>query len=110
MREPRDGLRLDREPAVLAAVVVLGTIAIVLRRTSASNLPGLHDGLAQLAALAPGRRADVAPALAGAFGTTFWIAAGLIAATLIPGPPLPSPQQRSHGAQAAARMGSEAAR
>jgi hypothetical protein len=82
----------------LAAVVVLGTIAIVLRRSIASNLPGLHDGLAQLAALA------------GAFGTTFWIAAGLIAATPIPALPLSSPRQRSHCAQAAAAMESEAAR
>ena len=63
--------------------------AIVLQRTIAGSLPGLHGGIQRLALLAPDRRAEVAPALAGAFGTTFWIAAGLIAATLLPALLLP---------------------
>jgi EmrB/QacA subfamily drug resistance transporter len=69
----------------------LGTaaFAIVLQRTIAGNLAGLHGGIEQLADLPPARRADVAPSLAKAFGTTFWIAAGLIAATLLPALLLP---------------------
>ncbi len=84
--------------------------AIVLQRAIAGNLPGVHDGTQQLAALPPARHTDVAPALADAFGTTFWIAAGLIAATLLPALLLPRRRERDELAHATPISKVEAAR
>lgn len=81
--------------------------AIVLQHAIASNLPGLHGGLEQLAMLAPEHRADIASSLADAFGTTFMLATVLIAATLIPALLLPRPprRDRSRPVVAAAETG-----
>jgi hypothetical protein len=57
--------------------------------------------------LSPEQRTNAAPALADAFGTAFWVAVGLIAATLVPALLLPRPHAGGEpaGATAAAETG-----
>jgi len=62
-------------------------LAVVLQRSIATEAPGL--GRSALGQLPPGTRAQVVPALERAFGHTFWVAAALIACTLIPAMWLP---------------------
>ena len=65
----------------------LGTalLAVVLQRAIRAELPGFHGGIGQAAALA----AHAKPALAHAFGTTFWVAFALSAVALVPAMLLP---------------------
>jgi EmrB/QacA subfamily drug resistance transporter len=69
----------------------LGTalLAVVLQRSIQSRLPGFHGGIAQAAALAPRAK----PAVAAAFGTTFWVAFALSAAAIVPALLLPRPRR-----------------
>lgn len=71
----------------------LGTalLAVVLQRSIAANLPGFHGGLTLASALATIDPVRTTPALAHAFGTTFWVAFGLAALALIPALLLPTP-------------------
>jgi EmrB/QacA subfamily drug resistance transporter len=80
-------------PAATSAINVvqrvaasLGTalLAVILQRTIAANLSGFHGGISQAAALARHDPANAAPAIADAFGTTFWVAFALTAAALVP--------------------------
>jgi hypothetical protein len=56
----------------------------VLQRSIATNLPGAHGGIGAIAASSPAGRPHETAALADAFGTTFWVAAALVAAALVP--------------------------
>jgi hypothetical protein len=96
------GLAHSEMPGATSAINVvqrvagsLGTalLAVVLQRALAGELPGLHGGIGQAAALAAGRP-DAAPRIAHAFGTTFWVAFALTAAALVPALLLPG---RAHG-------------
>jgi EmrB/QacA subfamily drug resistance transporter len=73
----------------VAGSIGTALLAVVLQRQIASELPGLDGGIGAIAALSgPGRAlADAAPA--NAFGTTFVVAFGLVAAALIPALLLP---------------------
>ncbi len=96
--------------AIQRVAGALGTalMAIVLQRTIAANLPG-HDGRIQgLAALSQHQRAHAAPALAAAFGTSFWVAVGLMALAMVPALLLPRLQRR-HEASAGAAVERRAA-
>jgi EmrB/QacA subfamily drug resistance transporter len=64
----------------------LGTalLAVVLQRTIESNLAGFHGGIGQAAARAAHDPLRAAPAIADAFGTTFWVAVALTVAAFIP--------------------------
>jgi len=96
--------------AIQRVAGALGTalMAIVLQRTIAANLPG-HDGSIQgLAALSQHQRAHAAPALAAAFGTSFWVAVGLMALAMVPALLLPRLQRR-HEASAGAAVERRAA-
>ncbi len=73
----------------IAGSVGTALLAVVLQRTIASNLPGLGGGLAGLARLPEQERSRVAPALADAFGTTFWVAFALVSAALVSAALLP---------------------
>jgi MFS family permease len=73
----------------IAASVGTALLAVVLQRSIATKLPGLHGGVGALAALSREGRAQAAPVLADAFGTTFWVAFGLVAAALVPALLLP---------------------
>ncbi len=48
-----------------------------------ADLPSLHGGVEAMAGLSPAERAQAAPALADAFGFTFWVAVTLIALALL---------------------------
>jgi len=86
----------------------VGTVllAIVLQRSISANPAGLDGGIGALAGLPPGARAQAAPALAEAFGTTFWVALALVALALAPALLLPRLRPRS---EQAAPPASEAA-
>jgi EmrB/QacA subfamily drug resistance transporter len=73
----------------IAGSVGTALLAVVLQRSISGNLPGFHGGVGALAGLPPQARAQVAPALAGAFGATFWVALALVAAALVPALLLP---------------------
>ena len=73
----------------IAGSVGTALLAVVLQRSIASSLPGIHGGIGALAALSHAGRAQAAPALADAFGTAFWVALGLVAAALVPALSLP---------------------
>jgi EmrB/QacA subfamily drug resistance transporter len=80
----------------IAGAIGTALLAVVLQRTIAANLPHLHGGIQALSTFAPEQRAKDAPALADAFGTTFWVAVGLIAATFVPAVLLPRPQRQRY--------------
>jgi EmrB/QacA subfamily drug resistance transporter len=69
----------------------LGTalLAVVLQRSIAAQLSGFHGGLTQASALAAIDPTRTTPALAHAFGLTFWVAFGLAAIALVPALLLP---------------------
>jgi EmrB/QacA subfamily drug resistance transporter len=77
----------------IAASVGTALLAIVLQRRIAAELPTLHDGLAGLDRLPQQARSQAAPALASAFGTTFWVAFALLAAALVPALVLPAARE-----------------
>jgi hypothetical protein len=80
----------------IAGSVGTTLLAVVLQRSLAANVPGVDGGLG---ALAQGGRTNAAPALAAAFGTTFWVAFGLVAAALVPALLLPRLRPRHAGQQ-----------
>ncbi len=73
----------------LAGAIGTALLAIVLQRAIAANVPTLDGGIQGMATLSPQQRAHVTPAIADAFGTTFWVAVVLIAAALVPALLLP---------------------
>jgi EmrB/QacA subfamily drug resistance transporter len=73
----------------MAGGVGTALLAVVLQRSVIAGRPDLDGGLQALASLSQRQRAEAAPALADAFGTTFWVAVGLIAAALVPALLLP---------------------
>jgi EmrB/QacA subfamily drug resistance transporter len=83
----------------IAGSVGTALLAVVLQRAIATKVPGLDGGMGALAALSPEGRSQAAPALADAFGTTFWVAFGLVAGALLPA--LLLPRIRARRAEAA---------
>jgi EmrB/QacA subfamily drug resistance transporter len=75
----------------IAGATGTALFAIILQHAIAARLPGIHGSIHAIAALSQQQRATAAPALAGAFGATFWVAVGLIAAALLPALLLPRP-------------------
>jgi EmrB/QacA subfamily drug resistance transporter len=73
----------------VAASLGTALLAVVLQRTIASNLSGFHGGISQAAALAHHDPEHAAPAIADAFGSTFWVAFALTAIALVPALMLP---------------------
>jgi EmrB/QacA subfamily drug resistance transporter len=69
----------------------LGTalLAVVLQRSINSHLGRFHGGIGQAAALVRREPSQAAPAIAHAFGATFWVACALAALALIPALMLP---------------------
>jgi EmrB/QacA subfamily drug resistance transporter len=100
------------EPAAIpAATSVISTIqrvagslgtallAVTLQRATTAAVPGFHGGIAQAAALAASSPAHTLPALARAFGTTFWAALALTALSLAPALLLPARRTRQEHAK-----------
>jgi EmrB/QacA subfamily drug resistance transporter len=79
----------------IAGAIGTALMAIILQRAIAANVPGLHGGIQAMATLSQEQRAQAAPALADAFGTTFWVAVGLIGAALVPALLLPRLRHRN---------------
>ena len=79
----------------IAGAIGTALMAIILQRAIAANVPGLHGGIQAMAALSQEQRTQAAPALADAFGTTFWVAVGLIGAALVPALLLPRLRHRN---------------
>ena len=79
----------------IAGAIGTALLAIILQRTISANLPALHGGIQGMAGLSSTERAHAAPALADAFGTTFWVALGLTAAALLAALLLPRQQGRA---------------
>jgi MFS family permease len=77
----------------IAGSVGVALMAVVLQRAIKSELPGFDGGLSQAGALAA-RNAGAKPAIANAFGTTFWVALGLAAVALVPAALLPRGRAR----------------
>jgi EmrB/QacA subfamily drug resistance transporter len=71
----------------LGASIGTAVLAVVLQRAIAAEVPQL--GAAALGPLPPGTRAQVAPALADAFASTFWVAFALTVASVVPALLLP---------------------
>jgi len=78
----------------IAGAIGTALLAIVLQRAIADRVPDLHGGIAGLARLSAQQREAVAPQLADAFATTFWVAVGLIAAAVLPSLLLPRAHPR----------------
>src|SRR5262249_59329968 len=90
-------------PAIGAATATIGTIqriagslgtallAITLQHAIAANLPGFHGSIGGAAAVAAADPGRALPALAPAFGITFWVAFAPTLASLGPTPALPPP-------------------
>lgn len=83
----------------IAGAIGTVVLAIILQRTISANLPGLHGGIQAMARLSATERVHAAPALARAFGSTFWVALGLIATALLAALLLPSRQQADQAAE-----------
>jgi EmrB/QacA subfamily drug resistance transporter len=81
----------------IAGAIGTAVLAIVLQRAIAANLPALHGGIQAIAGVSQRPRTHATPALADAFGTTFWVAVGLTAVALVPALLLPParPQQQA---------------
>ena len=73
----------------IAASVGTALLAVVLQRAVVARLPAVDGGLGRLGALGPAARAQVAPALADAFSSTFAVALALLAVALVPALLLP---------------------
>ncbi len=67
----------------IAGAIGTAVLAVILQRTISANLPALHGGVQAIGGLSSTDRAHAAPALAAAFGSTFWVALGLIATALL---------------------------
>ena len=77
----------------LAGAIGTAIFAIVLQQRIDAELPRLDRGIESLSRLGIQTRAAAAPALADAFGATFWIAIALIAVALVPALLLPRPDR-----------------
>jgi len=93
------GLAREQTPGATSALNVIqrvsgavGTalLAVFLQRAIAARTPGQHGDLQRIATLAHEHPLHLAGTLADAFGATFWIAAGLTAAAIIPALLLPA--------------------
>jgi EmrB/QacA subfamily drug resistance transporter len=79
----------------IAGSVGTALLAVVLQRSIAANLPGTDGGIGAIAAQSEQGRAQSAPILAHAFGTTFWVAFALVAAALLPALLLPRLERKA---------------
>lgn len=81
----------------IAGAIGSALLAVVLQRQIVAQLPQFHGGIAQAGAAAEHDPLRVVPALAGAFGATFWVAFALTAVAIIPAVLIPS-KPREDGA------------
>jgi EmrB/QacA subfamily drug resistance transporter len=92
----------------IAGSVGSALLAVLLQRQIIAQLPGFHGGVAQAGAAAAHDPLQVAPALADAFGATFWVASALTAVAMIPALLMPA-KPREDGADPRTGAGEQAA-
>jgi EmrB/QacA subfamily drug resistance transporter len=73
----------------IAGSLGVALLAVVLQRAIAADLPGFHGGVAEATVLVASDPEQTRPALAHAFGTTFWVALALTSVALVPALLLP---------------------
>jgi hypothetical protein len=81
----------------IAGAIGTAMLAIILQRAITANLPGVHGGIEAISKAAGNRRST--SLLADAFGTTFWVAAAITVAALVPA--LLLPHSRGKGTEMA---------
>jgi EmrB/QacA subfamily drug resistance transporter len=91
----------------LAASIGTALLAVVLQRQIATRLPELDGGIRAIDRLSQQQRSEAADALAGAFGTTFWVALALLATALVPAVLLPRLRPARDGDTREAQRSSE---
>jgi EmrB/QacA subfamily drug resistance transporter len=89
----------------IAGAIGTALLAIVLQRAIAGNVADFHGGIQGIAAVS--QQPQATALVADAFGTTFWVAAGLIAVALVPALFLPSAQPAQDAEDEAAVGGEE---
>ena len=89
----------------IAGAIGTALLAIILQRAIGGSAPGFHGGIQGVGALA--RQPHAARLVADVFGTTFWVAVGLIAAGLVPAMLLPRARHGQQADQAAEASGAE---
>ncbi len=87
----------------IAGAIGTAVFAIILQHWITANLARHPGGIQAVSTLSQQARAHAAPALAAAFGTTFWTAVALIATALIPALLLPGSRRRESPADIAAQ-------
>jgi EmrB/QacA subfamily drug resistance transporter len=87
----------------MAGGVGTALLAVVLQRAIAAKLPDLHGGIAAIAELPSGQHAAALTAVSDAFGTSFWVAFGLMTAAVVPALMLPrrAPEEHTGGIDSA---------
>jgi EmrB/QacA subfamily drug resistance transporter len=88
----------------LAGAIGTALFAVVLQQQIDARIPGLEGGIEGLAGLTPQQRSEVAPALADAFGATFWIAIAFVGVALVPALLLPKPERLDETTTSVERM------
>jgi MFS family permease len=81
----------------IAGAVGSALLAVVLQRVIEAEVPHVHGGIGQAYAVARRDPLHVAPAIAHAFATTFWVPFALTAAALIPALLLPPKRPEERG-------------
>jgi MFS family permease len=89
----------------IAGAIGTSLLAIILQRAITANIPDFHGGIQGVGALS--RQPQAASLIADAFGATFWVAVGLIAAGLVPALLLPRIRPEQHPEQAPRPTGEE---
>jgi EmrB/QacA subfamily drug resistance transporter len=81
----------------IAGALGSALLAVVLQRAIDAEVPHIHGGVGQAYAVARRDPLHVAPAIAHAFATTFWVPFALTAAALIPALLLPRKRSEERG-------------
>ncbi|MBO0771514.1 MAG: DHA2 family efflux MFS transporter permease subunit [Actinobacteria bacterium] len=81
----------------IAGAIGTALFAIILQRAITGSMAGRPGGATAIASLSRQQQAHAATELAGAFGTTFWVAVALLAAALVPALLLPRPRREQPG-------------
>jgi EmrB/QacA subfamily drug resistance transporter len=85
----------------IAGGIGTALFAIVLQRVIATDVPGSQGGVRGLSELS--QQADARSAVADAFGTTFWVAVGLIALAIVPALLLPRARREQPATETSTR-------
>jgi EmrB/QacA subfamily drug resistance transporter len=83
----------------VAGSLGIALLAVVLQRAIHANVSGFEGGIGEATSLVTQHPNDAGPAIADAFGTTFWVAFALTATALVPALLLPAKRRVSEETQ-----------